>query len=39
VAEAYDEMRRAPERRIPAEDVGHALRQHHANRLKAERTA
>ncbi len=39
VAEAYDEMRRAPERFLAAEVVGRALRQHHAKRLKAERTA
>ena len=37
VAEAYDDWQRAPERGVPAEDVAAALRQRHADRLKAGR--
>jgi antitoxin ParD1/3/4 len=39
VAEAYDEWQRAPEKVLTAEDVGDALRKHHADRLKSGRAA
>lgn len=39
VAEAYDAVQRAPDQVIPAGDVATALRQRHADRLKAGRGA